>query len=80
MRARKLSQATVRNIHQNLFFAFVYNAIGVPLAAGVLYPLVRHDALADGRGAGDEPVVGVGGEQCVAAAPPAVVMIVTRND
>jgi Cu+-exporting ATPase len=38
MRARNLSRATVRNIHQNLFFAFVYNAIGVPLAAGVLYP------------------------------------------
>jgi len=38
-RARSLSCATVRNIHQNLFFAFVYNAIGVPLAAGVLYPL-----------------------------------------
>jgi len=38
LRARKLSQATVRNIHQNLFFAFVYNAVGVPLAAGVLYP------------------------------------------
>ena len=38
VRARRLSQATVRNIHQNLFFAFVYNAIGVPLAAGVLYP------------------------------------------
>ena len=38
VRARKLSQATVRNIHQNLFFAFVYNAVGVPLAAGALYP------------------------------------------
>ncbi|HET9189374.1 MAG TPA: HAD-IC family P-type ATPase, partial [Rudaea sp.] len=38
LRARALSQATVRNIHQNLFFAFVYNAIGVPIAAGVLYP------------------------------------------
>jgi Cu+-exporting ATPase len=38
VRARKLSQATVHNIHQNLFFAFVYNAVGVPLAAGVLYP------------------------------------------
>jgi Cu+-exporting ATPase len=38
LRARKLSQATMRNIRQNLFFAFVYNAIGVPLAAGVLYP------------------------------------------
>ncbi|CAM0998470.1 Cation transporting P-type ATPase [Rhodanobacter sp. Root179] len=38
VRARKMSQATVRNIHRNLFFAFVYNAVGVPLAAGVLYP------------------------------------------
>ncbi len=38
LRARKLSQATVRNIRQNLFFAFAYNAIGVPLAAGILYP------------------------------------------
>jgi len=38
LRARKLSQATMRNIRQNLFFAFIYNAIGVPIAAGVLYP------------------------------------------
>jgi Cu+-exporting ATPase len=38
LRARKLSHATMRNIRQNLFFAFVYNAIGVPIAAGVLYP------------------------------------------
>jgi Cu+-exporting ATPase len=38
LRARKLSHATVRNIRQNLFFAFVYNGVGVPLAAGVLYP------------------------------------------
>ncbi|OOG42024.1 heavy metal translocating P-type ATPase [Rhodanobacter sp. C05] len=38
LRARTLSQATVRNIRQNLFFAFVYNAVGVPLAAGMLYP------------------------------------------
>jgi Cu+-exporting ATPase len=37
-RARKLSRLTVRNIRQNLFFAFVYNAVGVPVAAGVLYP------------------------------------------
>jgi P-type Cu+ transporter len=37
-RARRLSQATMRSIRQNLFFAFVYNALGVPLAAGVLYP------------------------------------------
>lgn len=38
VRARQLSRATVRNIRQNLFFAFVYNALGVPIAAGVLYP------------------------------------------
>jgi P-type Cu+ transporter len=38
LRARKLSQATLRNIRQNLFFAFVYNAVGVPIAAGILYP------------------------------------------
>jgi P-type Cu+ transporter len=39
VRARRLSQATMRNIRQNLFFAFIYNAAGVPIAAGVLYPL-----------------------------------------
>jgi Cu+-exporting ATPase len=38
-RARKLSLATMRNIKQNLFFAFVYNSLGVPIAAGVLYPV-----------------------------------------
>jgi Cu+-exporting ATPase len=38
VRARKLSEATMRNIRQNLFFAFVYNALGVPIAAGLLYP------------------------------------------
>jgi Cu+-exporting ATPase len=37
-RARRLSEATMRNIRQNLFFAFIYNTLGVPLAAGVLYP------------------------------------------
>jgi Cu+-exporting ATPase len=39
VRARRLSGATMRNIRQNLFFAFVYNAAGVPIAAGLLYPL-----------------------------------------
>ena len=39
LRARQLSRATLRNIKQNLFFAFIYNAVGVPIAAGVLYPV-----------------------------------------
>jgi len=38
VRARKLSRATMKNIRQNLFFAFIYNSIGVPIAAGILYP------------------------------------------
>ncbi|MGT2436611.1 HAD-IC family P-type ATPase [Bradyrhizobium betae] len=38
VRARKLSQATMSNIRQNLFFAFIYNAAGIPIAAGILYP------------------------------------------
>ena len=40
VRARRLSRATMRNIRQNLFFAFIYNALGVPIAAGVLYPSI----------------------------------------
>ncbi len=40
VRARRLSQATMRNIRQNLFFAFIYNSAGVPIAAGVLYPVM----------------------------------------
>ena len=38
VRARSLNRATMRNIRQNLFFAFVYNSVGVPVAAGLLYP------------------------------------------
>jgi Cu+-exporting ATPase len=39
VRARRLSQAVMRNVRQNLFFAFFYNALGVPIAAGILYPI-----------------------------------------
>lgn len=39
VRARQLSIATMRNIRQNLFFAFIYNVLGVPIAAGILYPV-----------------------------------------
>jgi Cu+-exporting ATPase len=40
VRARRLSRATMRNIRQNLFFAFVFNTLAVPIAAGVLYPAI----------------------------------------
>jgi Cu+-exporting ATPase len=39
-RSRRLSEGTMKNIRQNLFFAFIYNALGVPVAAGVLYPFL----------------------------------------
>ena len=67
VRARRLSQATMSNIRQNLFFAFIYNALGVPVAAGVLYPVLRHPAVADHRRRGDGALVGERGRQCAPA-------------
>ncbi len=68
VRGVKLARATMRNIKQNLFFAFFYNAVGVPVAAGVLYPVAGILAVAHRRRRGHEPVVRLGGGQC---APPA---------
>jgi Cu+-exporting ATPase len=42
VKAVKLSRHTMRNIRQNLFFALIYNALGVPIAAGILYPISHH--------------------------------------
>ncbi len=66
--ARALSVATVANMKQNLAFAFVYNALGVPLAAGVLFPFTGWLAVADDRGARDEPEFGLGHHQRAATA------------
>jgi P-type E1-E2 ATPase len=53
-RARTLSQATMGNIRQNLFFAFVYNSIGVPIAAGAVVSVFRYRAQSDDRQRGDD--------------------------
>ena len=65
VRARELSEATVRNMKQNLGFAFLYNALGVPVAAGVLYPFFGWLMSPIWR-ARDETVLSIGGRQCVA--------------
>ena len=68
VRARRLSAATMRNIRQNLFFAFIYNAAGIPIAAGVLYPtfgILLSPVLARRR---HGALLGQRGRQCAAAA------------
>ena len=55
-RALGCRRATMRTIRQNLFFAFVYNIVGIPIAAGVAVPVLRHPAQPDDRGGGDGPV------------------------
>ena len=68
VRARKLATATLRNIKQNLFFAFAYNAAGIPVAGGGTISTDRHPPVAHDRRGSDEPVVGVGHHQCPAVA------------
>ena len=68
VRAIRLSRATMRNIRQNLFFAFVYNVAGVPIAAGVLYPWLGTAAQPDDRERGDDLQLGVGDRERAAAA------------
>ena len=68
VRARRLSRATLANIRQNLFWAFFYNALGIPVAAGVLYPWLGLPPLADGRGRGHEPQLGHGHHERAAPA------------
>ena len=67
VRALRLSRRAMRNIRQNLFFAFVYNVLGVPIAAGVLYPFFGTALEPDDRRGGDELQLGVGGDECAAA-------------
>ena len=64
VRARQLSQATMSNIRQNLMFAFVYNAAGIPIAAGVLYPVFGCAAVADDRGGSHGALLGERDHQC----------------
>ena len=68
VRARALSRATMRNIRQNLFFAFVYNALGRADRGGRPLPGVRLAAVADDCGRGDVVELGLGHRQCASAA------------
>ena len=74
--ARRLSQATMRNIRQNLLFAFIYNAAGVPIAAGVLYPAFGLTLSPNRRRRGDGAVVGQRGRQCASIAERAARLII----
>jgi len=68
VQAIHLSRAVMRNIRQNLFFAFIYNVLGIPIAAGVFYPFFRAAPEPDHRRRGDEPQFGFGDCECFAIA------------
>ena len=72
VRARRLSRATMRNIRQNLFLAFAYNDIGIPVAAGILYPLSVHRNIdqPDLGQCGDDVQLRLGDRKCAQASTP----------
>ena len=67
--ATELSRAVIRNIRENLFWAFIYNAIGIPVAAGILYPALGPYPKPHDRCRGHESQLRVCGDQCPAPAP-----------
>ena len=69
----------MRNIRQNLFFAFVYNSVGIPIAAGVLYPFFGAAAQPDHRERRDDVQLRLGNHQRAAAAPCRPVMLQSRG-
>ena len=79
VRARRLSRSTMRNIKQNLFFAFIYNTAGVPIAAGVLYPAFGLLLSPHHCGGSDELQLAVGGRQRAAPAAGGAVNVATRT-
>ena len=79
VRARRLSRATMANIRQNLAFAFFYNMLGVPIAAGVLYPFVGLLLEPHDRQPGDDAELGLGDRQCAAAAQAGALIIPSQR-
>ncbi len=79
-RAAVLSRATMRNIRQNLVFAFGYNALGIPVAAGRALPGVRLAAVTDHRRRGDGVKLGIGRNQRAAAEPRQIMRSAPSDD